>query len=126
MHLYLRIAILVGCFFSVFTLCSAESVEMQHVSTKDWKAELADIDAELQRMEEEQIRLKLSSTRWSDAGSRWQFQQVMTQEAKRAFEKADLDNAQIEKNQKYIDALQKRRAEILKEHPEANDIQGSP
>ncbi len=108
-----------GCFFTVFSLYSEEIPFLQRLANQDWKTELSEIDTELRRMDDEQIRLKRSMTRWNDAGSRWQFQQGMTQEAKRAFEKADMDKEQMAKNQKYIDALKNRREEILKEHPEA-------
>ena len=129
--------VLTSCLFGIFniycvhsncvnlsgrSICSADSIPMKSISTKDWKTELTEIDAELERMDEEQKRLKRSHARWEDDGSRWQFQQGMTQEAKRAFEKADADKLQMEKNQKYIDALNARRAKILKEHPEANDL----
>lgn len=123
MKLYLRGMVLFSCFFSFSDVCFSDSILIEEVAAKDWKTELSEIDAELKRMEEEQERLKLSYARWSDAGSRWQFQQGMTQEAKRAFEKADADKAQMDKNQIYIDALKSRRAKILKQHPEANDIQ---
>lgn len=92
--------------------------EASRAFSASWQEELRSIDAQLKMLEDEKIRLKQSIARWDDAGNRWQFQQEMKQEAKRAFQKADSDRQQLQAVQQKIDALQDRKEEILKEHPE--------
>ncbi|MES2121159.1 MAG: hypothetical protein V4492_00095 [Chlamydiota bacterium] len=111
------------CFTAFFFVTSPNAQESAQL---DYREELKQIDAQLKKLEDEQTRLKLSAARWDDKGRDWQFQNDMTQEAKRAFQKADDAKAQMKINQQHIDALKARKAKLLSDHPDAeNEIQGS-
>ncbi len=112
------------CFTAFFFVTSPNAQESTQL---DYKEELKQIDTELKKLEDEQTRLKLAATRWDDKGRDWQFQKDMTQEAKRAFQKADDARAQMKINQQHIDALKARKSKLLLDHPGAEDeIKGSP
>lgn len=106
------------CFTALFFVTSPSAQEEN--APMDWREELRQIDLEIKRLEDEQTRLNLAATRWDDAGRRWQFQNDMTQEAKKAYQKSDDAKAQMKINQQHIDALKARKAKLLSEHPEGN------
>jgi hypothetical protein len=88
----------------------------------DWRTELQQINTELKELEDEKKRYLAAARRYDDDGMRWQFQQNQKQEARRAFERADIKRQAARMLQGRIDALNARKAEILQEHPEANGI----
>lgn len=92
----------------------------------DWREELKQIDAEIESAEDLKNRYLAAARRAEDQGMRWQFSQDQKQEAKRAFQRADEKKQAAQMLQKRIDALKARKAQILQEHPEANDYPGSP
>lgn len=88
--------------------------------SNDAEQELSQIDSELDQLKDMKNKYKASEARNIDKATRWQFQQNMKQESKRAYQQADLDRQMQEQIQTRIDYLQNRKAEILKENPEAN------
>ena len=77
--------------------------------------ELDAIDKEVKKLEERQNRYRASAARHEDEAMRWQFQSGMQVDARMAWAQADQDREKMKDIQKLIDALQKRKAQILKE-----------
>jgi len=94
----------------------------QEETQLDWRAELQQINAELKELRDEKNRYLAAARRYEDQGMRWQFQQNQKQEAKRAFEMADIKREAANRLQARIDVLNARKAQILQEHPEVNDL----
>lgn len=97
----------------------------QEEQALDWHEELKQIDEEIKRAEDLKSRYLAAARRAEDEGMRWQFMQNEKQEAKRAFKRAEDKKKAAQMLQARIDALKARKAQILQEHPEANDIQRS-
>ena len=87
--------------------------------TEDWQEELKQIDRETDQLKDLKNRYKASAARHEDEAIRWQFQQHLKQESRRAYREADLDREMEQQIQARIDYLDARKAEILKEHPDA-------
>ncbi|MBS0653762.1 MAG: hypothetical protein JSR39_09615 [Verrucomicrobia bacterium] len=111
--------------------CASLSVEAVEADveliaeTDDWQEELKQIDAETDQLYDLKNRYKASEARHNNNAMRWQFQQNMKQESRRAYQQAELDREMQNQIQARIDYLDARKAEILKEHPEANAVQKS-
>lgn len=91
----------------------------------DWREELKQIDEEMKRAQDLKNRYLSEAARAEDNALRWQFQQHLKQEAKRAFERAELKRQAAQMLQARIDVLEARKAQILQEHPEANEFERS-
>jgi hypothetical protein len=91
----------------------------------DWREELKEIDEEIKRAEDLKNRYLAAARRAEDEGLRWQFMQNEKQEAKRAFQRAEDKKQAAQMLQARIDSLNARRAQIMQEHPEANDAERS-
>lgn len=75
------------------------------------------IDREIKQMKDLQNRYRAAARRFEDEGMRFQFQADMQQEAKRAYKKAELAKEKVKDLQAQIDALNEKKAEILRESP---------
>lgn len=95
----------------------SSSSEVQIETAKDWQEELKLIDTEIKQLEDLKTRYNASAARNQDNALRWQFNQK--QEAKRASKQADLDRQMVEQIQKRLDYLESKKAQILKDNPEA-------
>jgi DNA repair exonuclease SbcCD ATPase subunit len=119
--------ILLQC-LTLFAVCIGAQVEKfsegiaQAEESLDWRTELQQINAELKDLEDEKNRYLAAARRHEDDGLRWQFQQNEKQEARRAFERADIKRQAAQMLQGRIDALNARKMQILQEHPEANGL----
>lgn len=113
-------------FFCFSSLMIAPTVHAQVERPLSPKEEVKEIDLEIRRLEEDQTKQKLLKARWEDLGQRWQFQNNMTQEAKRAFQKADDAQRQMDLNEQHLNALKARRAKIIEEHPGAAPPSDNP
>ncbi len=122
MTFYNRFTILCTCLLGTTALFWITSPQALEEAAQDWRVELKQIDAELKSAEDLRNRYLADARRAEDQGMRWQFMQNQKQEAKRAFERAENKKQAAQMLQKRIDALNARKAEILKEHPEANDV----
>jgi predicted metal-binding transcription factor (methanogenesis marker protein 9) len=115
------------CYFAVVVACLIGSAavysdppQAQEEMPQDWREELKRIDDEIERAEDLKNRYLAAARRAEDEGMRWQFMQNEKQEAKRAFQRAEDKRKAAEMLRMRIDVLKARKAEILKEHPEAN------
>ena len=117
---------ILACILGTTTLFLTVPTIAQQDHPADWREELKQIDAEIESAEDLRNRYLAAARRAEDQGMRWQFTQDQKQEAKRAFQRADEKKQAAKMLQDRIDALNARKAQILQEHPEANDIQGSP
>ena len=79
--------------------------------------QLQQIDAELKELEDTRTRYLSTARRLEDKGMSWQSQDE-TQEAKRAFHKADEFREAAKMLEPRIDELKAKRAQLLQEHPE--------
>ncbi|HKZ00107.1 MAG TPA: hypothetical protein VJ112_02960, partial [Rhabdochlamydiaceae bacterium] len=84
------------------------------VDQQPYQQELSEIDAAVKKLEEKKNRYRASAARHEDEALRWQFQPGMLVDARMAWAQADQDREKMEEIQKLIDALQKRKAQILK------------
>jgi hypothetical protein len=109
-----------ACLIGATPLLFMEKSFAQEASSEDWREELKQIDDEIERAEDLKSRYTAAARRAEDEGMRWQFMQNEKQEAKRAFQRADEKRQAAQMLQARIDALNARKAQILKEHPEAN------
>ena len=85
-----------------------------------WEEELAQIDSEIEELSKMKEGYEGLAALHEDQGMRWQFMQNEKQEARRAFMKAEEEREIAQMLQERIDDLKARRAQILREHPEAN------
>ncbi|MBS0650598.1 MAG: hypothetical protein JSR93_05505 [Verrucomicrobia bacterium] len=126
----LRLASVTLAFFhAACASLSVEAAEPDNILAAeevDWKEELDQIDKETKQLKDLKNRYEASATRHENNAMRWQFQQNMKQEARWAYKQAELDREMQKQIQARVDYLDARRAEILKEHPEANGLQKSP
>ncbi len=124
-----KLVLVVLAFF--YVSCASLSVEAFEIKmtlvadASDWQEELDQIDKENHQLKDLKNRYEASEVRHNNDGMRWQFQQNMKQESRRAFQQAELDREMQKQIQSRIDYLDARKAEILKEHPEANAVQKS-
>lgn len=125
MTFYNRFTVICACLLGTTALFWMTASLALEEASQDWREELTQIDAELKSAEDLKNRYLADARRAEDQGMRWQFMQNEKQEAKRAFERADSKKQAAQMLQKRIDVLNARKAEILKEHPEANDVQRS-
>ncbi len=91
----------------------------------DWQEELKQIDDETHQLKDLKNRYEASEARHKNDGMRWQFQQNMKQESRRAYQQAEMDREMQNQIQARINYLDGRKAEILKEHPEVNAVKKS-
>ena len=118
---YLIATILFG---SVLQSGIADQIPQQEIPS-DWREELAQINAETKEAQDLRRRYLAAAARAEDEGMRWQFMQNEKQEARRAFQRAEDKRKAAEMLQARIDVLNARKAQILQEHPEANDSKRS-
>lgn len=118
-------AIILCCFIGSGNLFWLSKLHSQEEKPLDWREELKQIDDEIKRSEDLRDRYLSAARRAEDEGMRWQFQQNQKQEAKRAFQRADEKKQAAAMLQARIDGLKARKAQILQEHPEGNELQGS-
>ncbi len=85
----------------------------------DWGQEVQQIDRELEQLKDLKNRYKASAARHEDEAIRWQFEQNLKQESRRAYRQAELDREMEQQIQSRIDYLQAKREQIVKEHPDA-------
>ncbi|MBS0605796.1 MAG: hypothetical protein KF898_07155 [Parachlamydiales bacterium] len=125
----LRLASVTLAFFhAACASLSVEAAEPENIlaaEEADWQDELDQIDKETHQLKDLKNRYEASAARHDNNAMRWQFQQNMKQEARRAYQQAELDREMQKQIQARIDYLDARKAEILKEHPEANAVQKS-
>lgn len=117
---------IVACILGTTALFLTIPTIAQQERPEDWNEELKQIDAEIKSATDLKNRYLAAARRAEDQGLRWQFTQDQKQEAKRAFQRADEKKQAAKMLEARIDALNARKAQILQEHPEANDFQGSP
>lgn len=75
--------------------------------------EVQKIDTELKQLQDLKSRYRSSAARHEHEASRWQFEQNLKQEARRASQQAQLDREMERQIQARIDYLQGRRAQII-------------
>jgi hypothetical protein len=90
-------------------------------ATEAWKSELQQIDQELKELEDQKTGYLSTARRLDDKGMSWQSQD-QTQEAKRAYQRADDYREAAKMLQPRIDALNEKKAKILQEHPAENAL----
>jgi hypothetical protein len=117
--------IMLSCLIGISAVFWTSKQNAQDEQPLDWREELKQIDEEIKQSEDLKNRYLAEARRAEDKGMSWQFQQDQKQEAKRAFERADQKKQAAEMMQARIDQLKARRAQILQEHKEANELQRS-
>jgi hypothetical protein len=100
--------------------------KVEIAQSENWQEELQQINKQLDDLKDLRDRYDASATRHENDAMRWQFEQNLKQESRRAYKQAELDRAAEKKIQVQIDELEARKAEILKQHPNANPIEKSP
>jgi hypothetical protein len=115
------LTVLLSCLVGFVTLFWVSNEYAQEEEEIDWRVELRQIDQEMKRAENLRNRYLAAAARAEDEGMRWQFQQNQKQEARRAFERAEMKKQAAAMLQAQIDALKARKQQILQEHPEANE-----
>lgn len=123
------VSVTLAFFHAACASLSVEAAEPAYVAADkkvDWQEEIEQIDSETKQLKDLKGRYEASEARHNNNAMRWQFEQNMKQEARWAYQQAELDREMQKQIQARIDALDARRAEILKEHPEANAFQKSP
>ena len=125
MFLQRYFTIILSCLVGIGSLFWIAKDYAQEEEVLDWRTELQQIDEEIKRAEDLKNRYLAAARRAEDEGMRWQFQQNQKQEAKRAYERADDKKQAAKMMQARIDVLNARKAQILQEHPEANELKRS-
>lgn len=97
-------------------LLAAEEGAAKPKVTKDWRERLKEINDEIDKTEDARAKYLSAAARAEDQGMRWQFMQDQKQEARLAFQRADDFRKAAKMLQAHIDALNKEKAQILKEH----------
>jgi hypothetical protein len=120
-----HMTLIAACLIGTTALFWMQKPLAQEEQSLDWREELRQIDDEIKRARDLKDRYLAAARRAEDQGMRWQFMQNEKQEAKRAFQMAEDKKQAAEMLQARIDALNARKAQILQEHPEANDIERS-
>lgn len=123
--LHIILACLVGTSVLFFVVDRSVNAAEAIQDALDWREELSLLDEEIEKSEDLKNRHLATARRAEDQGMRWQFMQNQKQEAKRAFERADANKREAALLQEQIDLLNKRKAQILKDHPEADDSKRS-
>ena len=122
MSFFYKAPLILACLLGASSLSWSGSLEAQEEQALDWREELREIDEEIDNAEDLKARYLAAARRAEDQGMRWQFMQDQKQEAKRAFQRAEEKKQAAKMLDARIAALKARRAQILKEHPEANDF----
>ncbi len=99
-------------------LCGTRNAIAQ---TEASKSELQQIDDELKELENTKTGYLSTARRLDDKGMSWQSQD-QTQEAKRAYQRADDYREAAKMLQPRIDTLKARKNQILQEHSEENGL----
>ena len=126
LNLHIILACLVGTSVLFFVVDRPVNATQSTQSALGWREEIRQIDQEIKTSEELRDRHLAIARRAEDQGMRWQFTQNQKQEAKRAFQKADANKKEAALLQEQIDLLNKRKAQLLKDHPETNESKRSP
>lgn len=92
--------------FGMSRFCYSEDTSSQQ--------QLEQIDEELKQLNDLKNRYKAAATRHEDEGIRWQFTQNQKQEAKRAFQRAEMERQMVNEIQIRIDYLEEQKALLLK------------
>jgi hypothetical protein len=82
--------------------------------------QLQQTNGELKQLYDLKGRYKAAAARHEDEGNRWQFMQNQKQEAKRAYQRADMEREMVREIQVRIDYLEGQKADLLKQHPGMN------
>lgn len=118
--LHIILACLVGTSVLFFIVEGQIQASQEDSASLDWREELRQIDEEIQKTEDLRDRHLATARRAEDQAMRWQFMQNQKQESKRAYERADANKREAALLQEQIDLLNKRKAQLLKDHPDAN------
>jgi hypothetical protein len=124
MLFFAHILFVMACCVPLLSVSRVYGVESSGVI--DPRLELEQIDASIKTLEDERDRFLAAAAREEDKGMRWQFMQDQKQEAKRAFQRADAKREAAGQVQTQIDALNARRVELLKDHPDLIDVIKKP
>lgn len=112
---------------SVLYLCLCSALAVVHTpslyaeATITPREELDHINRELKQLHDLKNKYKAAATRHQDDGMRWQFMEDYKQEAKRAFQQADLEFEMVQQIQVRIEYLEQQKAELLKKYPDLSD-----
>ena len=99
---------------------SAETQSVQEGGKEEYDRN----NKELEQLRDLKNRYKASAARHEDEADRWQFQNNLTLEARRARQQAEFDRQMEGQIQQRIDYLNARQAEILKKYPELQKSSG--
>jgi len=113
MKMVWKIIMILSYVLSSFSIEARAGAKVE-ADQQTYQQELAEIDAAVKKLEEKKNRYRASAARHEDEALRWQFQPGMLVDARMAWAQADQDREKMEEIQKLIDALQKRKAQILK------------
>ena len=100
---------LLACFFLATLL-----------STANWQQEVAEINKQIEQLQDLQDRYKSQTERNVNNAMRWQFQNENYLDARRAWDQAAIQKQKIREIQDQIDDLRSRRNQILQEHGQSS------
>jgi FtsZ-binding cell division protein ZapB len=109
-----------GALFSKENLNVLESIaakkETLKLITEDWKAEISEIDQEIDKLKNQRNLYLAKATRLQNQGDRLQFENNNLIDARRAWQQAQIHREIATRIQEEIDTLEKRKNQILEAH----------
>lgn len=81
-----------------------------------WQEDVQEIDRQIKELTVQKNRLKADAAQREDEANRWQFEPDEEDDARRAFQKADSDHAQILDIEMQIHVLEQEKEAILEKH----------
>jgi hypothetical protein len=82
----------------------------------DWKTEVSDIEQEIEKLKNQRNLYLAKAVRLQNQGDRLQFEQNNLIDARRAWQQAQIHREIATRIQEEIDALEKRKTQILETH----------
>ena len=104
--------------FIICCVCLAATCYSEDSSI--WRQEIEQIDIQIKELKEKQMLYNSQKLQAEDRADRFDDQGRML-DARRAWRQADEADRRMAENQVMIDDLEKRKASILTEHPEAGN-----
>lgn len=116
----LAIILMTGALFSKENLNVLESIaakkETLKLITEDWKAEISEIDQEIDKLKNQRNLYLAKATHLQNQGDRLQFENNNLIDARRAWQQAQIHREIATRIQEEIDTLEKRKNQILEAH----------
>lgn len=95
------------------TLVSTEVGKSVILISEDWKAEVGEIDQEIDKLKNQRNLYLAKATRLQNQGDRLQFENNNLIDARRAWQQAQIHREIATRIQEEIDGLEKRKKQIL-------------